>query len=184
MKNFNNLSALRSILEELYQKNLLRPEWRREAFVDFLERDLELTKNDASLYASTVLTRNAEGSADWVGSAAIKVLGRWIKMSQEGMAAAWLKSVTETWKFSDDLMCEYKLETYEGYTSPFGSSYSRPSSTRSAFIWAPSDSCREILDVVIVPLAGGMARTLKFAWLDQELFPRKCSINGDTFVKQ
>jgi hypothetical protein len=184
MKNFNDLSALRSVLQELYEKGPLDPERRREVFLDFLQQQLDLTKDDASLYASTVLRRNAEGSSDWVGFAALKVLGKWIKISQEGMAAAWLKSVTETWEFSDDLMCEYKLETYEGYTSAFGSSYSRPSSTRTAFIWAPSDSFSENLDVVIVPLEGGMARRLRFAWLDQEAFTRKCSINGDTFVKQ
>ena len=184
MKNFNDLPALRSVLQELYKKGPLDPERRREVFVDFLQQQLDLTKDDASLYASTVLTRNAEGSADWVGFAAIKMFGKWIRMSQEGMAAAWLKSVTESWEFSDDLMCEYKLETYEGYTSAFGSSYSRPSSRRTAFIWAPSDSCSENLDVVIVPLDGGLARTLKFAWLDQEVFPHKCSINGDAFVKQ
>jgi len=42
----------------------------------------------------------------------------------------------------------------------------------------------EKLDVVVVPLDASIARTLKFAWLDEETFPRKCSINADTFVKQ
>ncbi len=159
-------------------------EQRQAVFAEFLEQQLEFTKDQASLYASTVLTQNVEASADWVRDSAVKVLGKWIRIEQESTAAGWLKSMTETWEFSPDLTCEYKYETYEGYMSPFGSSYSRPSSTSTAFIWAPSDSCSENLDVVIVPLAGGMARTLKFAWLDQEAFPRKCSINGDTFVKQ
>ena len=184
MKNFNDLSALRSVLKELYAKEPLHPETRREVFAQFLEGQLDLTKDQAGLYASTVLTRNAEGSADWVGFAAIKLLGTWIRMKQEGMSAALLTSLTETWRFSDDLMCEHKLEKYEGYVSPFGSSYSVPSSTSKMFIWAPSDSCSENLDVVIVPLDGAMARTLTFTWLDQQSFPRKCSINRDTFVKR
>jgi hypothetical protein len=103
VKNFNDLSALSSILEELYAKGPLDPKRRREVFADFLEQQLEFTKDQASLYASTVLTRNAEGSADWVGSAAIKVLGTWLRMTQEGMSAALLTSLTETWRFSDDL---------------------------------------------------------------------------------
>jgi hypothetical protein len=184
VKNFNDLSALRSVLEELYAKGPLDPARRREVFAEFLEQQLDFTKDQASLYASTVLTRNAEGSADWVGSAAIKVFGTWIRMKQEGMSAALLTSLTETWRFSDDLMCEYKVEKYEGYVSPFGSSYSVPSSTSATFIWAPSDSLSENSDVVIVPLDDGMARTLKFVWLDEQIFPRKCSINGDVFVKQ
>jgi hypothetical protein len=184
MKNFNDLSALRDTLQDLYHKGPLDPEKRRGIFADFLEQQLEFTKDQASLYASTVLTRNAEGSADWIGSAALKVFGTWIRMSQEGMAAALLTSLTETWRFTDDLMCEHKLEKYEGYSSPFGSSYSLPSSSSEGFVWAPSDSWTENLDVVIVPLDAGPARTLKFTWLDDEIFPRKCSINGETFVKQ
>jgi hypothetical protein len=184
VKNFNDLSALSSVLEELYAKVPLDPERRREVFADFLEQQLEFTKDQALLYASTVLTRNAEGSADWVGSAAIKVLGTWLRMTQEGMSAALLRSFTETWRFSDDLICEHKVEKYEGYVSPFGSSYSVPSSTSKAFIWAPSDSCSENLDIVVVPLDAGIARTLRFAWLDEQIFPRKCPVNGDTFVKQ
>ena len=183
MKNFQDISALRSVLRELYEKGPPDPEQRRTMFADFLEQQLEFTKGNAALYASTVLTRNAEGSSDWVGFSAIKVLGTWINMSQQGMAAAWLKSVTETWRFSDDLTCEHKLETYEGYTSPFGAGYSRPSSRGEMFIWASSDLDDQSLKVVIVSPDGG-ARTLVFGWMDDSLHPRKCSINGVTFVKQ
>lgn len=184
MKNFNDLAALRATLQELYQKVPSDPDGRKGVFADFLEQQLDFTKDQASLYASTVLTRNAEGSADWVGFAAIKVFGTWMRMSQQGMAAALLTSLTETWRFTDDLVCEHKFEKYEGYVSPFGSSYSIPSSRSTGFIWAPSDSSGENLQVVIVPLDGGIARTLKFIWLDEQTFPHKCSINGDTFVKQ
>jgi hypothetical protein len=185
MKNFNDLSALRSVLQELYTKGPVDPKQRREVLAEFLGKQLQFNEAQAALYASTVLTRNAEGSADWISSAAIKVFGTWIRMSQQGMPAALLTSLTETWRFSDDLTCEHKFERYEGYVSPFGSSYSVPSSTAKAFIWAPSDlSTLENLDVVIVPLDNGSAGVLKFTWLDKHIFPHKCSINGDTFVKQ
>jgi hypothetical protein len=99
VKNFNDLSALRGVLEELYAKGPADPAQRGEVFADFLEQQLEFTKDQASFYASTVLTRNAEGSADWVGSGAIKALGTWIRMTQQGMSAALLTSLTETWRF-------------------------------------------------------------------------------------
>jgi hypothetical protein len=184
MKNFNDIWALQSVLKELYEKAPGDMKQRRLAFIRFLEQQLELNGGDALLYGSTVLTRNAEGSSDWVGFGALKVLGTWISMSQQGMAAALLTSQTETWRFSQDLMCEHVLERYEGYVSPFGSSYSRPASTREDFIWAPSDLSDPNLNVVIVPLSGGSARRLTFGWTDQELHPRKCSINGVAFVKQ
>jgi hypothetical protein len=106
-----------------------------------------------------------------------------MRMSQEGMSAALLKSETETWKFSDDLTCEHKFETYEGYVSPFGSSYSVPSSNRQFFIWAASDLHDQNLKVVIVSPNGG-SRVLTFAWMDEEIVHRKCSINGETFIKE
>ena len=180
MKNFNDISALRSVLREVSEKYPF--EQRQAVFADFLEQQLEFTKDQALLYASTVLTRNAEGSADWVVFSALKVTGTWMRMEQEGMAAGWLKSVTETWKFSADLTCEHKYETYEGYSSPFGSSYSRPTSNSKQFVWAASDLDRESLNVVIVSPGGGPS-TLTFVWMDQELTPRKCSINGVTFIK-
>ncbi len=184
MKNFNDIWALQSVLKKLYEKGPGDLEQRRLMFVQFLEQQLELKGSDASLYASTVLTRNAEGSSDWVGFSALKVLGTWIRMSQQGMAAALLTSQTETWRFSQDLTCEHVLERYEGYVSPFGSGYSRPSSTREGFIWAPSDLNDQNLNVVIVPSDGGSARRLAFGWMDEDLHPRKCSINGVAFVRQ
>ena len=97
MKNFNDISALRSVLREVSEK--CPCEQRQAVFAHFLEQQLEFTKDQASLYASTVLTRNAEGSADWVVFSAIKVTGTWMRMEQEGMAAGWLKSVTEPGSF-------------------------------------------------------------------------------------
>jgi hypothetical protein len=182
MKKFNDISALSGFLREVIEKYPI--EQRRAVFADCLEQQLDFTKDQAALYSSTVLARNVNGSGNSVTFSAIKVAGTWIRMEQEGMAAGWLKSVTETWKFLHELTCEYKYETYEGYTSPFGSSYSRPTSNKEEFIWASSDFDDQNLKVVIVPLSGGGARTLTFVWMDDQAFPRKCSINGVTFVKQ
>jgi hypothetical protein len=135
VKNFNDIGALRSVLQDVYAISPSEPEERLAGFATFLEKQLDFSKDDATLYASIVLTRNAGGSCDWAGWNAIKVFGTWMRMSQEGMAAALLKSETETWKFSEDLTCEHKLETYEGYVSPFGSSYSVPSSKSELFAW-------------------------------------------------
>ena len=119
MKDFNDIGALRSVLQDVYDKCPSEAEQRLANFAGVLEQQLDFTKDDAALYASIVLTRNAGGSSEWAGWNAIKVFGTWMRMSQEGMSAALLKSETETWKFSDDLTCEHKFETYEGYVSPF-----------------------------------------------------------------
>jgi len=167
MKNFNDIAALRSVLQDVYEKCPSEPEQRLANFAGVLEQQLDFTKDDAALYASIVLTRNAGGSSEWAGWNAIKVFGTWMRMSQEGMSAALLKSETETWKFSDDLTCEHKFETYEGYVSP----------SRS------SDLHDQNLKVVIVSPNGG-SRVLIFASMDEEMVHRKCSINGETFIKE
>jgi hypothetical protein len=183
VKNFIDMSALRSALQDVYQRFPSEPEQRLSAFVAILEHQLDFTKEDAALYAATVLTRNAEGSSDWVCSSAINILGTWMRMSQEGMPSALLKSETETWHFSEELTCEHKLDSYEGYVSPFGSSYSVPSSNSQFFAWACSDLKKEDLKVVIVSPNGGSG-VLTFVFLDTQIFPHKCSINGNTFLKQ
>ena len=66
---------------------------------------------------------------------------------------------------SDDLTCEHKSETYEGYVSPFGSSYSVPSSNRQFFIWAASDLHDQNLKVVIVSPNGGSRVLTSHRWM-------------------
>jgi hypothetical protein len=183
VRNFIDIGALRSTLQDVYQRLPSEPEQRLSDFAGILENQLDFTKEDAALYASIVLTRNAEGTSDWVCSSAANILGAWLRMSQEGMPAALLKSETETWHFSEDLTCEHKLESYEGYVSPFGSSYSVPSSNSQFFAWACSDLKGDDLKVVIVSPNGG-SRVLTFVFLETPIFPQKCSINGDTFLKQ
>ncbi len=39
---------------------------------------------------------------------------------------------------------------------------------------------RSVLQDVIV----SRSRSSTFVWPDEEIFPRKCSINGETFIKQ
>ncbi len=157
MKNFTDIGALRSALQDVYERFPSEPEKRLSDFAGILEAQLNFTKEDAAVYASIVLMRNAAGSSDSAGWNAIKVFGTWMRMSQEGMSTALLKSNTETWTFSEDLTCEHKLETYEGYVSSFGSSYSVPSSKRYLFAWASSDLEDQGLKVVIVHQMAGRA---------------------------
>ena len=58
-------------------------------------------------------------------------------MTQEGMSAALLTSLTETWRFSDDLMCEHKVE--KGIRVAVWVELLSFFLNTKAFIWAPSD---------------------------------------------
>ena len=72
------------------------------------------TPDQASLYASTVLCRNEEGSADWMATNAGHIIGSWIRGEQEGAVGSWLRTMKETWKFNVDLTYEHTTERYEG----------------------------------------------------------------------
>ncbi len=71
MKNFSDFATLRSALQEVYAMFPAQPEQRLTSFAGVLEQQLDFTKDDDALFAWIVLTRNAEGSADWIGSSAI-----------------------------------------------------------------------------------------------------------------
>src|SRR5512142_151448 len=122
MDNFRDVSALHRVLQAVYQDQ--PGDAGRDYFAHALQAHFGFTKQQAELYASTVLTRCAEGSADWMAAHAGKVTGTWIRLKTEGLATGWLKTMQETWRFADDLTYEHKRESYEGYTSPFGSGYS------------------------------------------------------------
>ena len=62
MNYFRDVSALHDVLAALYKN--APSEARRATLSRFLE-EWEFTSDRASLFASTVLCRNAEGSADW-----------------------------------------------------------------------------------------------------------------------
>lgn len=65
MNYFRDVSALHELIGGLYEK--VPSEARRAELSGFLE-EWGFTPDQASLYASTVLCRNAEGSADWMAT--------------------------------------------------------------------------------------------------------------------
>ena len=126
------------------------------------------TPDQASLYASTVLCRNEEGSADWMAKNAGHIVGSWIRGEQEGTVGSWLSTMKETWKFNVDLTYEHTTERYEGgiTTAPFfQSSYSRPTGSVQRGIWAPPDWIRDQLDLFVMS-SEGFARQMKLEWVD------------------
>lgn len=185
MNNFRDLSALHDVLRATYEK-LPRDE-RRVGLAQALE-DWGFTKEQASLYASTVLCKNSEGSADWVTTNGLHVMGSWVRGEQQGIATAWLNTMKETWKFDGDLTYEHKIEKYEGYTSPswsvIQSSYSRPTVSVERGIWAPPD---EILDQLklFVMSSNGIARSMTLEWIENDNYNyRACSIDGNRFSRE
>jgi len=76
MNYFRDVSALHDALGVLYEK--APPEARRAELSRLLE-EWGFTPDQASLYASTVLCRNAEGSADWMATNAGHIVGSWIR---------------------------------------------------------------------------------------------------------
>jgi hypothetical protein len=93
MNYFRDLSGLHDLLGVLYEK--VPPEAIRSELSRFLE-GWEFTPVQASLYASTVLCRNAEGSADWVRTNAFHVSGSWVRGEQQGNVGSWLSTMKET----------------------------------------------------------------------------------------
>jgi hypothetical protein len=81
MNYFRDLSGLHDLLGALYEK--APSEARRAALSQFLE-GWGFTPDQASLFASTLLCRNAEGSADWVRTNAFHVSGSWVRGEQQG----------------------------------------------------------------------------------------------------
>ena len=127
MENFRDLAALRGLLRSTYEK--CPTEERHAALVYALKKELGFTEAQAELYTSTVLSQNAEDSADCVMTNGMRVMGSWVRGEQEDNVGGWLSTMKETWQFSIDLTCEHKIERYDsGITigSFFQSSYSRP----------------------------------------------------------
>src|SRR4029453_16920382 len=80
MNYFRDVSALHEVLGVLYEK--APSEERRAELSRFLE-GWGFTPDQASLYASTVLCRNAEGSADWMTTNAGHIIGSWVRGEQK-----------------------------------------------------------------------------------------------------
>jgi hypothetical protein len=181
MKYFVDLDALHRTLTKAYEIGEGEP--GRKSFAEGCERVLELTQEQALLFSNTVLSKNSSRSADFVSINASKIIGTWIRMEQQGMVSALLITKTETWNFRDDLVYEHKFEKYEGYTTPFGFSYSNPSSNIEKGIWAPGDLPDDDIRIVVLSPEGG-AHILRLTWLDKDVyFHKTCLINNERFTR-
>jgi hypothetical protein len=118
MNYFHDVSALHQVLGVLYEK--VPSEARRAKLSQFLQ-EWGFTPDQTSLFASSVLCRNAEGSADWIATNASHIVGSWVRGEQEGAVGSWLSTMKETWKFNVDLTYEHKIERYDSSisTGPF-----------------------------------------------------------------
>lgn len=181
MNYFRDVSKLHNVLDVLYRD--APSEARRATLTRFLE-EWGFTPEQASLFASTVLCRDAEGSADWVRTNAFHVIGSWVRGEQQGNVGSWLSTMKETWTFNNDLTYEHKIERYESSisTGPFlQSSYSRPTASVQNGIWAPPDWIRDQWDLFLMS-SNGFARQMKLEWVDNTNYDyRACSIDGQRF---
>ena len=184
MNYFRDVSALHDLLAVLYEKE--PAETRRARLSRFLE-EWGFTPDQSSLFASTVLGQNAEGSADSVGTNGLRVTGSWIRGEQEGNVGSWLSTVKETWKFEVDLTYEHKIERYDSSitTGPFfQSSYSRPKMSLERGIWAPSDNILDQLTLFVMSTEG-FARSMMLEWIEKETYNyRACTINMQRFGRE
>ena len=80
MNYFRDVSALHEVLGILYKK---APSEERRPELSRLLEEWGFTPDQASLYASTVLRRNAEGSADWMSTNAGHIVGSWYAASRK-----------------------------------------------------------------------------------------------------
>lgn len=182
MKNFKDISALHGILLAAYKDGEGMP--GRNTLIKALQEYLEFDENQARLYAWTVLSKNSNDSADWVSSNAYKIAGTWVNGNMSGSAGNLLVTKTETWQFNEDLTYQHKYESYEGYVSPFGGSYSKPSSSSESGIWAPPDELLDEISIVIISFSG-RCRPIKIGGLGStQTIPRFCKISGEMFTRQ
>ena len=114
MNYFRDVSALHDVLGVSYEK---APSETRRAELARLLEEWGFSPDQASLYASSLLCRNAEGSADWVRTNAFHVSGSWVRGEQQGNVGSWLSTMKETWTFNIDLTYEHKIERYESSIS-------------------------------------------------------------------
>jgi hypothetical protein len=184
MNYFRDVSALHNVLGVLYEK---LPAEARCAELSRLLEEWGFTPDQASLCASTVLCRNAEGSADWMATNAGHIVGSWVRGEQEGAVGSWLSTMKETWKFNVDLTYEHKIERYESSISTgpfFQSSYSRPTGSVQSGIWAPPDWIGDQLDLFVMS-SDGFARQMRWEWIDNTNYDyRACSIDGQRFGRE
>jgi hypothetical protein len=180
-KHFTDISGLQRTLAKIY-------EWKQgpegiEGFAALLKRDLGFSDEEARKYSTWILTRNAETSADCVSRNARKLIGKWSQGSSAGSAGNLVVSRTESWIFNETLAYENKNESYEGYVSPFGGGYSRPKSSSSFGLWAPSDHTTSPFSIVTMNETGGFVkRTVEWTQPEQD-YPTGMFLDGVRFGK-
>jgi hypothetical protein len=180
MLNFANIEALHSVLSAIYkaQEGLAGVALFRE----ILQRDLHFSLQQAEKYSETVLTRNSNGSADFVNMNAYKLVGTWSRGNSKGSAGNLLVTKTESWIFQEDLTYEHKNESYEGYVSSFGGGYSRPRSSSTYGIWAPSDVPSSAISMVTIK-SDGIPHTRSVTWQPDERMPQGMLFGSERFGK-
>jgi len=182
MMNFKDISALCGVLSAAY--NLGEGAVGRDAFSHLLREQFEFDADQAKLYASTVLSVNSNGSSDWVSMNAHKLAGKWVRGDSSGSAGNLVVTKTWIWQFNEDLTYENRYETYEGYNSPFGDSYSRPTSQSEYGIWAPPDQLADEISIVAISTTG-WCRPIKISWRGAtQTIPSSCSVDGVDFGRQ
>ena len=186
MMNFSDVPALRDFVRQTYET--VGPQGQAE-LTKLLHQDFGFSQYHAQLYASIVLSRNADSSADCIFANAKRLAGSiWMTGTQSGIPGGWLNTTQETWQFKWNLQFSHERQTYEGYTSPFGASYSRPTRWRENGIWAPSDSepSKEQLEVLAISLSdnGPSIERLLLTWPDDGEKPIKFSLRGTVFIRQ
>jgi hypothetical protein len=180
MLNFANIEALHSVLSAIYkaQEGLAGV----ALFQEMLQRELHFSLQQAEKYARTVLTRNSNGSADFVNMNAYKLAGTWSSGNSKGSAGNLLVTKTESWIFREDLTYEHKNESYEGYVSPLGGGYSRPRSSSAYGIWAPSDVVSSDISIVMIK-SDGIPLMHSITWQPDENMPQGMLFDGKHFGK-
>ena len=187
MQNFVNVEALCSVLEKAFAAGAGAP--GRDLFAQALVSSLGFTKEQAELYASVVLSRNTEGSADRARSAAAAIVGRWTRAQSQGVnPSVYVSGTQETLEFKDDLTYTRRQISYEGYVappSPFSTfSYSRPRERVDQGMWAPPDWKEEDGLTIVTITDGGQARRSTFKWTDpSRLYHTSCKIDGFAYAR-
>jgi beta-lactamase class A len=184
MRHFGNIGKMCDLL--LLISKELPGEAGREVFKRQVQEQFEFTPQQAEVYVATLLSRNSESSPDNAKTNAYALLGAWKRGEQTGNPLGWMKTVTETWDFRDDLSYEHKIESYAGAVTSgpfFQSSYSSPSSNVDRGIWAPSDVVLpEGVDVAIISLTAAPKR-LRCRWAGPNgRVQTKLSIYGSIFT--
>ena len=179
--NFVDISRLHSLLTAIHKAQ--EGPVGIPVFEALLQEKLEFTLQQAREYSATVLTRNSNGSADFVNMNAYKLVGKWSKGNSSGSAGNLVVTRTESWIFKEDLTYENKYESYEGYMSPFGGGYSRPSSSSTFGIWAPCDVLASPISIITID-SNGFSHKRRIEWTEpDQSMPKGMLLNGERFAK-